>query len=49
MNAGYARLWFDTPKPGEQIDAAPTAANRGAPFDLRSTGALFVGVSYNFK
>ncbi len=49
VNAGYARLWFDTPKAGEQIGAAPTAANNAAPFVLRSTGALFFGVSYNFK
>ncbi|HWF85318.1 MAG TPA: hypothetical protein VG222_10735 [Vicinamibacterales bacterium] len=49
VNAGYARLWFDTPKAGEQIGAAPTATNNAAPFVLRSTGALFFGVSYNFK
>ena len=49
VNAGYARLWFDTPKPGEQIGLAPTAANNAAPFALQSAGALFFGVSYNFK
>ena len=49
IDGGYARLWFDTPKPGESIGAAPTSANSAAPFELRSIGALFVGVSYNFK
>jgi len=49
IDAGYARLWFDAPKPGESIDAAPTSANRAAPFDLRSTGAIFLGVAYSFK
>jgi hypothetical protein len=49
IDAGYARLWFDTPKPGESIDAPPTSGNRAAPFDLRSTGAIFLGVAYNFK
>jgi hypothetical protein len=49
VNAGYARLWFDAPKAGERIGAAPTAANAAAPFDLRWAGALFLGMSYNFK
>jgi hypothetical protein len=47
VNAGYARLWFDTPNAGEQLGAVP--ANGAQPFALRSTGALFLGVSYNFK
>jgi hypothetical protein len=49
LNVGYARLWYDTPKPGETPDEAPTAANKGAPFELRSTGAIFFGVGYNLK
>jgi hypothetical protein len=49
VNAGYARLWFDAPKPGEQLGSAPSAANSAEPFALRSAGALFLGVSYNFK
>jgi hypothetical protein len=49
VNAGYARLWFDAPKPGEQIGAAPSPENAAQPFALRSTGALFFGVSYTFK
>jgi len=49
VNAGYVRLWFDAPKPGEQIGSAPSAANSTEPFTLTSAGALFFGVSYNFK
>lgn len=49
VNAGYARLWFDTPKDGEKFDQVPSDANKAAPFDLRSTGVWFVGVSYNLK
>ncbi len=49
VNGGYARLWFDTPKSGETIGKAPTEANKGDPFELASTGAWFLGLSYNLK
>jgi hypothetical protein len=49
VNTGYARLWFDTPKSGETLGQPPTALNRAEPFDLRSTGACFIGLSYNLK
>jgi len=49
INGGYVWLWFDTPKPGENVDAMPTAANKAAPFELRSTGAWLIGVGYNLK
>lgn len=49
LTIGYARLWFDTPKPGEKLDQAPSEPNKAAPFELRSTGAAFFGASYNLK
>jgi len=48
-NVGYALLVYDTPKPGESLDTAPSAANRAAPFDLARTHALFVGFTFNLK
>lgn len=49
VNAGYALLAYDTPKPGETIDAPPTEANRAAPFSIASTHAVFVGLTYNIR
>jgi hypothetical protein len=49
LNAGYARLWFDTPKDGDKLDQPPSDANTAAPFDLKAIGAWFFGVSYNLK
>jgi len=49
VNAGYALLAYDTPKPGETIDAPPTEANRAAPFTVASTRAVFVGLTYNIR
>lgn len=49
VNAGYALLAYDTPKPGETIDAPPTEANRAAPFSIASTHAVFVGLTYTIR
>ena len=49
VNAGYALLVYDTPKPGESIDIEPSPENRAAPFDLAGTHAFFVGLTYNIK
>jgi hypothetical protein len=43
-NLGYARLWYDTPKTDEQIDAAPV--NREAPFRLAGTNAVFIAAGF---
>jgi hypothetical protein len=47
VDTGYARLWFDTPKPGEALGQPPS--DKSAPFELASAGAWFIGVSYHLK
>ncbi len=44
-NVGFGRIWYDTPKADEQIDAAPI--NRNAPFELASANAWFVAVGFS--
>ena len=45
VNVGFARLWYDTPKEGEQLDQAPV--NKAAPFQLGSSNAWFIAASFN--
>jgi hypothetical protein len=47
VNVGWARLWYDEPGDNEHLGMAPV--NPDEPFQLASTGVVFVAAGFNFK